>query len=71
MLSRVLKLNLVDFKPFLICFCFSFTTEPVTEIVGGQDLFINKGSTINLTCIVRYAPEPVPAMVWSHNREVS
>lgn len=46
-------------------------TEPVTEIVGGADLFINKGSTINLTCIVRYAPEPPPAMTWSHNREVS
>lgn len=45
--------------------------EPVTEIIGGSDLFINKGSTINLTCIVRYAPEPPPAMVWSHNREVS
>lgn len=45
--------------------------EPVTEIVGGTDLFINKGSTINLTCIVRYAPEPPPAMTWSHNREVN
>lgn len=51
--------------------CNYFFTEPVTEIVGGADLFINKGSTINLTCIVRYAPEPPPAMTWSHNREVS
>ncbi|KAG5674201.1 hypothetical protein PVAND_004183 [Polypedilum vanderplanki] len=50
---------------------FSYLTvvEPVTEIIGGADLFINKGSTINLTCIVRYAPEPPPTMTWSHNRE--
>ncbi|KAJ9585993.1 hypothetical protein L9F63_020357, partial [Diploptera punctata] len=43
---------------------------PITEILGGPDLFINKGSTINLTCLVRYAPEPPPLMLWSHNREV-
>lgn len=46
-------------------------TEPITEIHGGPDLFINKGSTINLTCVVKFAPEPPPAMVWSHNQEVS
>lgn len=45
--------------------------EPVTEINGGPDLFINKGSTINLTCTVKYAPEPPPAVVWKHNRDVS
>lgn len=44
--------------------------EPITEIQGGPDLFINKGSTINLTCVVRYAPEPPPTMTWSHNREI-
>ncbi|XP_037040736.1 zwei Ig domain protein zig-8 isoform X2 [Bradysia coprophila] len=44
--------------------------EPITEIHGGPDLFINKDSTINLTCVVKFAPEPPPAMVWSHNREV-
>lgn len=46
-------------------------TEPITEIHGGPDIFINKGSTINLTCVVKFAPEPPPAMVWSHNREVN
>ncbi|XP_011501197.1 PREDICTED: neurotrimin-like [Ceratosolen solmsi marchali] len=43
--------------------------EPITEIAGGTDLFINKGSTINLTCLVKNAPEPPIAMIWSHNRE--
>ncbi|KAL2730901.1 zwei Ig domain protein zig-8-like isoform X1, partial [Vespula squamosa] len=44
-------------------------TQPVTEITGGPDLFINKDSTINLTCLVRYAPEPPSTIIWSHNRQ--
>ncbi|XP_011645794.1 zwei Ig domain protein zig-8-like isoform X2 [Pogonomyrmex barbatus] len=44
--------------------------EPVTEITGGPDLFINKDSTINLTCYVRYAPEPPSTIIWSHNHQV-
>ncbi|XP_054286482.1 zwei Ig domain protein zig-8-like [Macrosteles quadrilineatus] len=43
--------------------------EPITNILGGPELFINKGSTINLTCLVEFAPEPPPIMLWSHNRE--
>lgn len=45
-------------------------TEPVTEIAGGPELFINKDSTINLTCYVRYAPEPPSTIIWSHNHQV-
>lgn len=45
--------------------------EPITIIVGAPDLFVNKGSTINLTCVVKYAPEPPPTMTWSHNADVS
>ncbi|KAM7347050.1 defective proboscis extension response 8 [Cochliomyia hominivorax] len=44
--------------------------EPVTEVIGGPELHINKGSTINLTCIVKFAPEPPPTVIWSHNRQV-
>ncbi|CAG9808820.1 unnamed protein product [Chironomus riparius] len=50
-------------------FVYLTVVEPVTEIIGGADLFINKGSTINLTCVVRFAPEAPPSMTWSHNRE--
>lgn len=49
---------------------FLFVSEPVTEILGGPDLFINMGSTINLTCLVRFAPEPPPSMLWAHNAHV-
>ncbi|XP_054728887.1 uncharacterized protein LOC129237923 [Anastrepha obliqua] len=44
--------------------------EPITDVIGGPELHINKGSTINLTCIVKFAPEPPPTVIWSHNREV-
>ncbi|XP_053950071.1 T-lymphocyte activation antigen CD86 [Anastrepha ludens] len=44
--------------------------EPITEVIGGPELHINRGSTINLTCIVKFAPEPPPTVIWSHNREV-
>ncbi|XP_001599666.2 zwei Ig domain protein zig-8 [Nasonia vitripennis] len=43
--------------------------EPITEIAGATDLFINRGSTINLTCLVKNAPEPPITMIWSHNRQ--
>ncbi|KAH0950537.1 hypothetical protein HN011_001896, partial [Eciton burchellii] len=46
-----------------------FIAEPVTEIAGGPDLYINKDSTINLTCYVRYAPEPPSTIIWSHNHQ--
>lgn len=48
----------------------NFVSEPITIIIGAPDLFVNKGSTINLTCVVKYAPEPPPMMIWSHNSEV-
>uniref|UniRef100_A0A1B6CV50 Ig-like domain-containing protein n=1 Tax=Clastoptera arizonana TaxID=38151 RepID=A0A1B6CV50_9HEMI len=44
--------------------------EPITEILGGPDMFINQGSTINLTCSIRYAPEPPPLVLWTHKKQV-
>lgn len=45
-------------------------TEPITTVLGGPDLFINAGSTINLTCIVQNLPIPPSYVVWTHNNEV-
>ncbi|XP_011504539.1 PREDICTED: protein turtle homolog B-like isoform X3 [Ceratosolen solmsi marchali] len=41
--------------------------EPVTDILGGPDLYIDRGSTINLTCIVLHSPEPPLFIFWNHN----
>lgn len=59
-----------NFNLLLIVFC-SFFTEPITTIHGSPDLYIDTGSTVNLTCIVRHLPEPPAAIQWTHNNEVS
>uniref|UniRef100_A0A182IUM7 Ig-like domain-containing protein n=1 Tax=Anopheles atroparvus TaxID=41427 RepID=A0A182IUM7_ANOAO len=43
--------------------------EPITTVVGGPDLYIDTGSTVNLTCIVKHLPEPPPVIQWTHNGE--
>lgn len=45
--------------------------EPITTILGGPDLYIDIGSTINLTCIVRHLPEPPSTISWGHKNQVS
>ncbi|XP_055327127.1 lachesin-like isoform X2 [Sitodiplosis mosellana] len=46
--------------------------EPVATILGGQDLFVDKGSTINLTCTIRFGPEPPGHIFWYHeNKEIT
>lgn len=42
-------------------------TEPSTEIIGAPDLYIESGSTINLTCVILYSPEPPAYIFWNHN----
>nr|XP_053631834.1 uncharacterized protein LOC128688150 [Cherax quadricarinatus] len=44
--------------------------EPETRVLGGPDLYINSGSTINLTCIVNHSPEPPPYIFWYHENEL-
>lgn len=46
-------------------------SEPITTIVGGPDLYINTGSTLNLTCVVRHSPEPPPHIFWTHDNQVN
>ncbi|XP_031836579.1 zwei Ig domain protein zig-8 isoform X2 [Nomia melanderi] len=40
--------------------------KPKAEILGAPDLYINRGSTINLTCIVWQTPEPPDYIFWNH-----
>lgn len=47
------------------------TSEPLTSVIGGPDIFVNFGSTINLTCIVKNSPESPFMMYWTHNNIVS
>lgn len=45
--------------------------EPITTILGGPDLYLEGGSTVNLTCIVHHLPEPPLSITWSKDGEVS
>jgi hypothetical protein len=44
--------------------------EPETVISSGPELFIQAGSTINLTCTVRHTPEPPSSITWTHGEQV-
>ncbi|XP_059487009.1 uncharacterized protein LOC132203327 isoform X2 [Neocloeon triangulifer] len=43
---------------------------PTAHILGAPDLHVDKGSTINLTCIIKYSPEPPAYIFWYHHDEV-
>ncbi|KAF2883870.1 hypothetical protein ILUMI_22300, partial [Ignelater luminosus] len=43
---------------------------PTAMILGGPDLHVDKGSTINLTCSIRFSPEPPAYIFWYHQDDV-
>lgn len=49
----------------------SFFAVPTATILGGPDLYVDKGSTINLTCIIKFSPEPPTHIFWYHQDKVS
>ena len=42
----------------------STLAEPHTEILGGPDIYLEEGFTMNLTCLVRDSPEPPQYIFW-------
>lgn len=61
----------IDTFSFMCFFFFFFYfAEPITSIVGEPEMFIDKDSTMNLTCVVRHSPEPPTAIYWTHDQEV-
>ncbi|KAF2365908.1 Immunoglobulin I-set [Trinorchestia longiramus] len=44
--------------------------EPRTRVLGGPDVYINRGSSINLTCVVDYTPRPPDFVIWKHNNKI-
>ncbi|XP_059217072.1 uncharacterized protein LOC106088346 [Stomoxys calcitrans] len=43
---------------------------PTATIQGGPDFHVDKGSTINLTCTVKFSLEPPAYIFWYHHEEV-
>ena len=57
------------------CICFKrarniLFLEPKTEILGGPDIHLKEGSTMNLTCVISDSPEPPSYIFWRHNDAV-
>ncbi|XP_021941724.1 tyrosine-protein phosphatase Lar-like, partial [Zootermopsis nevadensis] len=57
----------ISTAPHMSHFIHLNVVEPTTDIIGGPDLYIDRGSTINLTCVVLYSPEPPAYIFWNHN----
>ncbi|XP_031626756.1 hemicentin-1-like [Contarinia nasturtii] len=46
--------------------------EPAASILGGNDdMYVDKGSTINLTCTIRFGPEPGHIFWYHENKEIN
>lgn len=45
-------------------------SEPTAKILGGPDLYVDKGSTINLTCVIGMDPEAPRYILWYHEDKV-
>ncbi|XP_075160527.1 defective proboscis extension response 10 isoform X2 [Haematobia irritans] len=43
---------------------------PTATILGGPDLYVDKGSTINLTCVIKFSTEPPTHIFWYHQDKV-
>ncbi|XP_040569501.1 kin of IRRE-like protein 1 [Lepeophtheirus salmonis] len=44
--------------------------DPETKILGPVEVFLNKGSTLNLTCTIKQGPKKQPFILWSHNSKM-
>ena len=45
--------------------------EPKTAILGGPDIHLKEGSTMNLTCVITDSPEPPSYIFWRHDDKVN
>ncbi|CAO1438574.1 unnamed protein product [Diamesa serratosioi] len=49
----------------------AYLISPTATILGGPDFYVQKGSTINLTCSIRLGPEESQIFIfWYHKEEV-
>ncbi|CRL05464.1 CLUMA_CG018217, isoform A [Clunio marinus] len=60
----------ISTTPHMSHFIYLSVIEPSTEIIGAPDLYIESGSTINLTCVVHNSPEPPAFIFWNHNNAI-
>ncbi|XP_045126286.1 zwei Ig domain protein zig-8-like isoform X1 [Portunus trituberculatus] len=59
----------VSTKPVKTFNTFLRVLEPRGEILGSPDLYVQKGSMINLTCVLHDLPEPPRYVRWYHSNK--
>ena len=47
-----------------------FVSEPRTTIIGNDEMYIEAGSTINLTCTIQTGPTTDALIYWNYNGKV-
>jgi len=60
----------VSTTPQIKLFVHLRVVEPSTTVLGGSEVFVGMGSTINLTCVIRLSPEPPSSIRWQHNNQM-
>lgn len=65
-------------KKMTICWRKTITTDvfvsiavPVATILGEGEIYLDAGSTINITCLVKHTPVPPSHVTWEHQGKVS
>ncbi|KAK8727313.1 hypothetical protein OTU49_009810, partial [Cherax quadricarinatus] len=59
----------ISTKPIKAFTIYLRVLEPRGEILGSPDLYVQKGSMINLTCILYDLPEPPAYVLWYHENK--
>ncbi|XP_042881817.1 zwei Ig domain protein zig-8-like [Penaeus japonicus] len=59
----------ISTKPIKVFTTYLTVLEPRGEILGAPDLFVQKASMINLTCILHDLPEPPSYVLWYHSNQ--
>ena len=60
----------VSRTPVMSHYIYLTVAEPYTEIVGGAEIYLDEGSMMNITCLVKDSPEPPNYIFWYHNKKV-
>ncbi|KAK4871938.1 hypothetical protein RN001_016062, partial [Aquatica leii] len=60
----------VNTQPVTSYFVLLTIVVPSARILGASDLFVAKGSTINLTCLIRFSSDPTAYIFWYHDDNV-
>ena len=50
---------------------FVFVAEPKAAILGDSDVFMDVGSSLNLTCVVSNVNARLKFIIWNHENKVS